>query len=323
MKVLMVPLDDRPVTYLLPQLVANVAGVEALLPPRAILGSLKQSANVEAIFQWIDTTLSSNKIDAIFVCADTLIHGGLINSRRSTDTLKDLQGQVARVAGWKKRAPQAPIFVQASIMRISDNHDNVEEKEYWSRYGREIFAWSANLHRLANDRTMTQGIVRESELRIPENIRQDYLATRFRNFQINQTLVDQLKAGNFSRLVFSLDDSGEFGLNVLEQEKLNSRIKYASQTEKAFSYAGADEVICSMFSNWLAQTKIAPPPCANVQYSLPATEFCQSRYEGQSIGNSVRAQMKACGIRATEADPDAASKGENQSGQFQHHHSWF
>jgi hypothetical protein len=304
MKVLMVPLDDRPVTYLLPQLIARIAGCEAMMPPRNLMGSLKQSANLDAIFNWIDNALSTNKIEAVFVCADTLIHGGLINSRRSTETHKELQTRLNQMASWKKKAPQTPVFVQSSIMRISDNHDNVEEKEYWARYGREIFTWSTNLHRLANDRTITEGVVKESEMRIPEAIRQDYLATRFRNFQINQNLIDLVKSGHFARLIFSLDDSGEFGLNVLEQEKLNSRLKYSNLTERAFSYAGADEVLCSMFAYWLAQTKIAAPPAAQVFYALPATEFCLSRYEGQSVGNSVRAQMKACGIKAIDADSD-------------------
>jgi hypothetical protein len=41
-----------------------------------------------------------------------------------------------------------------------------------------------------------------------------------------------------------------------------------------------------------------------VHYALPAGEFCQSRYEGQSIGNSVRAQIKACGLRSVDAEAE-------------------
>jgi hypothetical protein len=309
MKVLMVPLDDRPVTYCLPQSIAKVAGVEALVPPRQLFGTLKQGANVDALFNWIDTTLGSTKVDAIFVCVDTLVYGGLINSRRSSETLPTLLSRVSSMANWKKKAGQTPIFIQSSIMRISDNHDATEEKEYWARYGREIFAWSTNLHRLNAQGSIASGVLRESEMRVPETIRQDYVKTRFRNYQINLALLEQVNKGAFSRVVYSLDDSGEHGLNVLEQEKILTRIKQLNLSERALTYAGADEVLCSMFAFWLSQTseqRASSPsgPTAMIQYALPATEFCQSRYEGQSIGNSVRAQMKACGLRTVDADAE-------------------
>ncbi len=313
MKVLMVPLDNRPVTYTLPQTIARVAGVEALVPPRQYLGSLHDSANVEAIFNWIDATLSGNKVEAIFVCADTLIYGGLINSRRSNESLKNLQSRIANMALWQRKAAGVPILVQSSIMRISDNHESTAEREYWSRYGREIFAWSANLHRLNGQGAIAVGVLRETEMRIPEEIRRDYMNARFRNYQVNSLLLDQLNKNVFSRLIYGLDDSGEYGLNVLEQEKLSVRIKQLNLSERALTYAGADEVLCSMFAYWLSaisrstddqadRSERANMPTAILQYTLPATEFCQSRYEGQSIGNSVRAQVKACGIKLLESD---------------------
>jgi hypothetical protein len=302
----MVPLDDRPVTYLLPQMVAKVAGVEVLIPPRHLFGSLQRAASADGLFNWIDFTLERNNPDAIFVCADTLIYGGLINSRRSEESLATCKGRLASMTNWTKRAGNIPIFIQSSIMRISDNHDATEEKDYWARYGREIFAWSANLHRLSVQGSMAIGVLRDSEIRVPEPIRRDYLNTRFRNYQINLALLEQLSKGVFSRMVFSLDDSGEYGLNVLEQEKLNNRTQQMGLTERVLTYAGADEVLCSMFAYWLSATRkadgLGTALSATVNYTLPATEFCQSRYEGQSIGNSVRAQLKACGIKVAEQE---------------------
>ena len=302
MKILLVPLDDRPVTYLLPQMVASLAGVQTIVPPRELFGSLNRAAQPEALLNWIDSALTAHRIDAVFICADTLIYGGLINSRRGSESYKDLEARVKSMTSLRKKIGNVPIYLQASIMRISDNHDNTEEKDYWSRYGREIFAWSENLHRLNTQGSVASGLLRESEMRVPETIRQDYLATRYRNFRINLDLLEALGKGMFSRIVFSLDDSGENGLNVLEQEKLEKRIQQLNLADSAVTYAGADEVLCSMIAHWLTRRDKEQRTTASVLYSLPAAEFCQSRYEGQSIGHSIRAQLKAAGIRPLDAE---------------------
>ncbi len=302
MKILLVPLDDRPVSYLLPQLVAQLAGLEAIIPPRELFGSLARPAQLEALQHWIDAALKTHRLDAAFVCADVLIYGGLINSRRGKETINELESRLKVINGWRKTVGPIPFYLQASIMRISDNHDNTEEKEYWSRYGREIFAWSENLHRLSTQGSIAAGLLRESEQRIPEEIRQDYLNTRYRNYRLNLALLDALNRGCFSRIVFSLDDSGENGLNVLEREKLEKRIQQLTLSGCASSHAGADEVICSMIAHWLATKDKEKRTVANLVYALPASEFCPSRYEGQSIGNSVRSQLRSAGIKLRESE---------------------
>ena len=89
----------------------------------------------------------------------------------------------------------------------------------------------------------------------------------------------------------------ENGLNVLEKEKLEKRILQLSLTDAAVTYAGADEVLCTMISHWLTTCKKEKRTLARVAYALPAAEFCQSRYEGQkhrafnqSAGESGRHQ---------------------------------
>lgn len=310
-KALLVPLDDRPITYIFPQMVADVAGITALVPPRDAFGSLSRAAEIEALFSWIDSALEKDRMQAIFACADTLIHGGLIHSRRGKESLGTLKTRLANMTVWKKKASNAPIFVQSSIMRIADNHDATTEKEYWSRYGREIFALSTVLHRLSAQASLPPGLLRECEMRIPETIRKDYLASRYRNFQINYALLDSLSRGTFDRLIFSLDDSGEYGMNVLEQERLAARIGQLNLTDRAITYAGADEVLCTMLAWWLIKQNISKTnnaPSVVVKYALPATERTASRYEGQSIGNSLRAQLSACGLKSAEPESEAAKE---------------
>ena len=54
MKICFIPIDNRPVCYQLPKMIANIdKDVELLLPPRKLLGGLKTSSDIVAIFDWL------------------------------------------------------------------------------------------------------------------------------------------------------------------------------------------------------------------------------------------------------------------------------
>jgi hypothetical protein len=300
MKVLFLPLDDRPVTYVYPQLIAKAAGITPVVPPRSLMGSLLAPAKVEAITSWVDAAISRERPSAMLLCLDTLLYGGLVNSRRSTDTAKQILDKLAILKAWQKNAgPLAPIYVQSSIMRISDNYDATEEKQYWARFGREIFAWSSQLHRLLRGDELAPGVLSAAEYRIPPDIRRDYVATRTRNFQVNCKLIESLTNQTIRRLVFSLDDSGDTGLNVLERDKLTALVRENQLEQKASIYAGADEVLCSLFARWLVDTK-GKRPVARLRFSSDEAKQCQSRYEGQTINETIVSHIAACGIDLRE-----------------------
>lgn len=304
MKALLLPLDDRPVTYVYPQMVAKVAGINPIVPPRALFGSLEHGAKVEAIISWIDTAIAKEQPDALLLCLDTLLYGGLINSRRSDDTVKSVLDKLAALKSWQKNGRTRSIFAQSSIMRISDNYDATEEKAYWARYGREIFAWSSAMHRLKRGDNLPLGLVSSAEMRIPPDIRQDYLATRFRNFQVNGELINLVKQECLSKLVFSLDDSGETGLNVFEKDRLVAMVQEAQLSDRVTCYAGADEVLCTLIASLIVSARNKRPQ-ALLKFSSDEGRDCASRYEGQTIGDTVKAQINACGIDIVPAGAPA------------------
>lgn len=296
MKVILLPLDDRPVTYVYPQLVAKAAGIVPIVPPRALFGNLSTAAKVDGLVAWIDAAITRERPGALLLCFDTLLYGGLINSRRSEDTLKTITDKLSNLKGWHKNAgPLAPIYGNASIMRISDNYDNTEEKQYWGRFGREMFAWSSQLHRLLRGDELSPGVLTAAEYRIPPDIRRDYVATRFRNFQISTKLIEFLAQEVIRRLTFTLDDSGETGLNILERDKLLAMVKENNLGSRIDFYPGADEVLCTMFARWLVDTK-GRRPSARLKFASEEARQCQSLYEGQTIGETIQAHIGAAGI---------------------------
>lgn len=298
MKALLIPLDDRPVTYVYPSMIAAAAGIEIVAPPRSLMGSLFHAAQIDSLIGWINTTIERNQLDVVIIGLDSILYGGLITSRRCEDPAKTISKRLNSLKKWRQHSKDKPkIFAQTSVMRISDNYDNTEEKTYWARYGREIFAWSEVLYRMQKGK-VNQGVLDSFERRIPLDIRDDYLKLRFRNFQINQEIVDLVRDKTIDRLIISVDDSGNQGLNVLEREKLLQKSQQLSLNNRVFSYPGADEVLDTLLSSWLNDqfNTMGVKMRAKAIFSPPNAALCASRYEGQTIGETLKSQVEAAGI---------------------------
>src|SRR5689334_10866091 len=75
-----VPLDDRPVTRQLPQLLGRIAGRAVIEPPRDFLGKYLIPGKPDAIIAWLNG--SQTKAAQTFVIStDMLAYGGLVASR--------------------------------------------------------------------------------------------------------------------------------------------------------------------------------------------------------------------------------------------------
>ena len=75
--------------------------------------------------------------------------------------------------------------------------------------GTDIFEYSYNLDKFGH-----------ADTNVPQDIIEDYLLTRKRNFEINKIFLDWQKEGLFNTLIFSKDDCAPFGLNVKEAQEL-------------------------------------------------------------------------------------------------------
>ena len=160
-------------------------------------------------------------------------------------------------------------------MRISNNNINQEEKEYWNKYGKKIFEYSFNLHKNGS-----------AETDVPQEILDDYLSTRKRNFEINKIYLEWQKEGLFKTLVFSKDDCAEYGLNVKEAQELENL--------GGFTKTGADEIPLSLFSRAIdKKIKVAPIFLEDSQKHLI------SNYEDVSIERSVLSQIELGGMEIT------------------------
>lgn len=302
MKLALIPIDNRPVCYNLVYDIANIdADLQVFLPEKKLLGGLRSKADVDGITSWLEKL---EEVDAIVVSLDTIAYGGLISSRRSKTSVGEIESRLQKIKNLLKKGKK--VYAFSSIMRISNNNVNEEEKEYWNKYGTQIFEYSYRFHKEANDFSD-----------IPQEILNDYLATRYRNFQINKMYIDWLEEGVFDTLVFSKDDCAEYGLNVFEADILEKIIK--DKKLSGMVKTGADEIPLTLFAHAVCEYNNEAPKIST-KFLAPEHKHLISKYEDISIKKSVESQIELAGaVLAEEKDADMAllvNNFEEQQGEI-------
>ena len=281
MKIALLPIDNRPVCYNLAGDIAALDGsIELFMPPRELLGDLNKPADIKEISVWLKNL---PKMNAMILSLDTLCYGGLIPSRRCGETYDELKERIENIKPYIKAGK---VYAFSSIMRISNNNYNEEEKEYWKDWGKKIFEYS-----------YTAGAVNDN---IPDYILKDYLETRKRNFEINKIYLKWQKEGLFDTLIFSKDDCAEKGLNVEEARKLE---QMGGKTK-----TGADEIPLALLARAIKkEIKVYP------KFLEPEYKECISNYEDVPVRESVLSQLELGGFISvkTEEEADIVLIGNN------------
>lgn len=274
MNIAFIPIDNRPVCYTLPEQIAAIDGnIKFFMPEREWLGDLTKYAKVEKLFEWLKAL---PQLDAIILPLDTVAYGGLISSRRCPDSLEKIKERVERLKEILLEK-KAQVYAFSSIMRISNNNVNEEEKEYWDKWGKKIFNYSFCMDKF--------GTMCKNE--VPAEILDDYLATRKRNFEINKTYLQW--SDLFDTLVFSKDDCAEYGFNVQEAKELEKL--------GGFVKTGADEIPLTLLARAVkGKCKVA------TIFLAPQYKNLISNYEDISIEKSVTGQLELAGCEVCEPD---------------------
>lgn len=305
-QILVIPIDNRPVcSDLVQDSAAIFDSAKVFMPDVSLLGGLEKKADNEKLFGWIKHTLISNDIDIVILSLDTIAYGGLVASRRTSVRFEEIKKNIdAFIELINSIGKKVKIYAYSTIMRISDNNCNEEEKTYWDAYGKDLFRYSYFSHKLLKD----YDVEIEDELiqlskKIPFEVIEDYLDTRKRNYEINSYYIDLVKNGVFDRLVFSQDDTGEYGFNVEEKELLQKQALRELVQDKVTFKTGADEMSLALLSASLVEflneeLKIHP------LYFAENSKKIISRYEDTTIEKSVNATIKICGAKVAESFDD-------------------
>jgi hypothetical protein len=304
-KIVALPVDGRPVVRAQVEMLLACAEVALVTPPVAALGHFRTPANRDALKTWL--LAESASANGVVLSIDMLVYGGLVPSRFIDDDVESLRVYLGVIEEIKRRDPSKPIFAFVATMRISNNNVNDEEKTYWAEYGKTIWAWSFHSDKFAvTNNAADQRAANEAAAVIPEAIRDDYLATRARNFAVTRHVIDLLAAGTIDRLILPQDDTAEFGFNIAERRMLETELVTRGLIERARVYPGADEVIHTLCAWMVHQFRGERPLAFFISPSDPThIGALRALYEDRPIVDSIAHQIDAVGAVVVQ-DADAA-----------------
>lgn len=288
--ILIIPLDDRPCTYDFPIKLSKIAGYETIIPDKNILGNIFKVGNREEVYKIIKENFQS--CIGLIIAFDTLLYGGLIPSRRNYDSFEKIKSFLSIIKEIKKIDKDFKIYANTTIMRMSNNNYNEEEKEYWSEYGEKIYKYSYSLHK--------KGIINENNYEnfdinsddIPKEIIKDYFQGRLKNFLINKEILNMAINKEIDFLSISCDDSGKYGFNVLEKKLLN---KYSKEYKNIVIYPGADESISVLTARLINEKNKFKPKFFPLFNEKTAKDKTITMYEGVVVSNTLKNQIKVLG----------------------------
>jgi len=227
-KILVIPLDERPVNYDFPIMLARCTDYEVIIPPRSILGKKKVPGDVEAIWEWFIENIKT--CDDAVISIDTLLFSGIVPSRLHYEKSEDLLSKLDRLRDLKKSYPKINMYVFSLIMRNPTYSSSEEEPDYYGSWGAEIHRRGVIEHKkellIATDEEIAEydDIVQ----RLPAEHLKDYLDRRAINIEVNKKVVELAAEGLFTLAMFPQDDASPYGVTAKDQRII--RDKYVSLT---------------------------------------------------------------------------------------------
>ncbi|MFS6530392.1 DUF4127 family protein [Microbacterium aurugineum] len=290
-RIALLPLDDRPVNVRLPGDVAAVAGVILDVPPAEILPSYREAGDADALGAWLLDRAADPETVHVVVSIDMLLYGGLIASRTSADTTREVLARLDVLREVRRRRPDLPISAVSLVTRASNSYSAAEEPQYWTTHGREIHALGGDAHRLLDD----ADVLPLSELTsVPGEIVSDYSMRRLRNHIANLSTLGLVEDATLDFLAITADDTAPFAAGSAEQVWLRHWMRMLPSGREVLMYPGADEVGAALVARALA---------ANAGATASFTVACADAegmtrippYENMSLAASASRQIRAAG----------------------------
>lgn len=301
-RIALIPLDDRPVTGVIPARIGAMAGFEVSVPPRELLGNLQRAADLDALGAWLTTELP--RCQAAVLALDTLAFGGLIPSRQGNEPLGLVRSRLSFLRRLREAHPEVLLLAFAVSTRLSAHAAPEEEKPYWREHGEQLYRYSFHLDRYAElGDPEDRALGRFAQEKLPREVLADYLAMRRRNADLLFELVGWMTDEAFDRLLVTSDDSGTFGLNVAERRDLREHIESLELGDRVLIHPGADEV-ASVLVGYASNRLTGRTPGFAVHWSTPAGPGIVAMYEDRPLSESLAGQIQAVGGALVREDAD-------------------
>lgn len=290
--VLYVPQDDRPVSLQYTVDTAREAGMTVLTPPQHLISGKTYQGQADQIMAWVEQ--NAGRADVMVLSTDTLIYGGLVDSRKHNIPLSTLQNRLKRIEGLKARNKNVRIYGFGTVMR-SPRASGGTEPAYYAEYGPTIFQIAALQDKLDSGSLTQEETQKLMSLQasVPVEYLQDWFDRRQKNMKINKELIDETRSGVFDYFALGHDDTSQLSQSALEGRYLNKYSKDIS-VEKYGSFPGADQLGLLLMAR--SRTDVSTEkPTFSVIYPLGGGGKTLPGYEDQTIDKTIAQHVEAVG----------------------------
>ncbi len=298
-----VPLDDRPVTRQLPQLLGRIAGTTVVEPPIGLLGNYLDFGKPDAIIAWLNGS-QAKRANYFVVSTDMLAYGGLIASRVPGTSYADAYFRLRTLHTLHGEHPGAWIGAFGTIMRLAPT--GIPPVGRAQTFFAPYPVWSylqeyATLH----EPLLPKEEARAAQLRrlIGEPTLQTYLDTRYRDYAVDNLLIQLTASGDIDSLVLGQDDAGPVGLHVKDVRALQAVVTQTGAGDRVAIEPGADELGMAMVSRAIARN-IGWTPRVAVRYSMPDGAKANDPLEYAPIETAINGLIRLCGAVRDDRSPD-------------------
>ena len=294
MKIVYLPLDERPCNYIYPQMIANIRkNIELVAPPRELLGTKKSAADTEKLWEWLQIAVLG--ADKLVVSLEQLVYGGLLPSRLHQESVEVLRARLDRLAEIKSMNSEIEILAACLIMRTPTYSSSEEEPDYYQEYGNDIFRWG-----WITDKSEREGLdatekieLNQLNVRLPEQYLTDYCDRRKKNIEINKAAIALTDSGVISFLSIPQDDSAPYGFTAIDQKTIVGEVLDRRLQQRVHMYPGADEVGCTLLARCISY--IYRPIKIFPFYSAGNAGNIVALYEDRPLGECLKAHILAAG----------------------------
>lgn len=298
-----VPLDDRPVTRQLPQMLGAIAGARVVEPPQTLLGNYLTFGQPDAIIAWLNSG-QTRRAGSVVVSTDMLAYGGLVASRVPGVTYADAYFRLQELRTLRRLHPDAWIGAFGTVMRLAPTGVPAlgPAANFFAAYPTWVYLQQyANLH----DPPLPSEREKAAHLRdlIGEPTLQAYLDTRARNLAVDLLAVKMTAQNDVNDLVLGQDDAGPVGLHLKDVAALKSAVQEAQITDRVAIEPGADELGMAMVSQAIARS-IHWTPSVEVRYSSVTGASVNDPLEYAPIDVAIGSLIRLCGAQRVQSDPD-------------------
>ena len=239
--VMLIPLDSRPPCTDYVKSIADMAGMNVIMPPREIMDDYRLPGNTAAIHDWARQNIT--QADAAIVSVDMLIHGGLLASRQTTGAMNSTESSIQLLLELHSRKPSAKIYAFSIIPRLF-----IADNPATDKYKQPMAEWSTLQDTVSLfENPADIGKLQKLENQIPLDIRERYRKLYKNNSTLNRRLAELTRTGVLTGLVIGQDDSTPFGLGNLERRRIENETSQDQIIQKKiFVTRGTDEVALTL-----------------------------------------------------------------------------